>query len=384
MSVYERLGVRPVINATCHHTLYGGTVMWPEVIEAMAAARPHCVDMRQLLDRASDIITRYTRAEAAHVVSGCAAGLQVGAAAILTGGDPVRMEALPHTTGLMKNEFIAHRFPRRCDSAGRDYIHWGYAHAVRGAGGTFVEAGDDQGVTRQQFEAAFSPNTAGIYWESDSLDPGIQLPEVIAVAHERGVPVLIDASNTLPPAEHLHSFIDDGADLVAFSGGKGLRGPQGSGILTGRGDLIAAARVQSAPIQGIGRPMKVSKEEIVGLLTALEIWAARDHDADMRAARRRTDLVVEGLAGIPGVRAEHRCPDRIGRPYPTAVIDLDPGLDTTAPDLIATLLAGDPSIAVMPGAVPFSVRADVRILPDEEALLVAERLRHVLGELANR
>jgi len=379
MGVYERLGVKPVINATCHWTVYGGSVMWPEVIEAMADARRHCVDMRQLLDRASEVIARYTHAEAGHVVSGCAAALQVGAAAIMTGDDPVKMEALPHTAGLMKNAFIARRFGRQRTADGREYVHWGYAQAVRGAGGVFVEVGGTHGATRDEFIGAFSPNTAGVYWVSDGLEPGIQLAEVVAIAHQHGVPVLVDASNTLPPAEHLYSFVDHGADLVAFSGGKGLRGPQGSGVLAGRADLIRAARLQSAPIQGIGRPLKVSKEEIVGLLTALEIWVNRDHDADLRDARRRTDRVVETLADLPGVHAEHRFPDHVGRPYPTAVVRLDPETGLTGAKVVEAMLAGDPSIAIMTSGDPQVVRVDVRVLGDDEAEQVAKRLREVLA-----
>ena len=368
----------PVINATCHWTVYGGSVMWPEVIEAMAEARPFCVDMRQLLDRASEVIARHTHAEAGHVVSGCAAALQVGAAAMMTGVDRAKMEALPHTNGVMQNEFIARRFGRQIDATGREFIHWGYAQAVRGAGGQFVEVGGSAGVSRDEFIAAFGPNTAGVYWVSDGAEPGLQLGEVIAIAHDRGIPVLVDASNTLPPAEHLHSFIDQGADLVGFSGGKGLRGPQGSGILAGRGDLVHAARLQSAPLQGIGRPLKVSKEEIVGLLTALEIWVNRDHAADLRDAKRRTDRLVQALADLPGIRAEHRFPDHVGRPYPTAFIAIDPATGLTGATVIERLLAGDPSIAIMNFTDPQIVRADVRVLSDDEAEIVATRLRDVL------
>ena len=220
--------------------------------------------------------------------------------------------------------------------------------------------------------------TAGVYWISDGAEPGIQLEEVVAIAHRHGVPVLLDASNTLPPAEHLHSFIDMGVDLVAFSGGKGLRGPQGSGILAGRADLIRAARLQSAPLQGIGRPLKVSKEEIVGLVTALEVWADRDHEADLRDARRRTDLVVERLAGVPGGRAEHRFLDHVGRPYATAFMHLDPATGRTAAGVIAALLAGEPSVATMPFSDPQIIRIDVRVLSDKEAEIVATELRRTL------
>jgi len=384
VGIYERLGVRPLINATCHHTIYGGTVMWPEVAVAMAEARESCVRMAELLDRASEIISRHTHAEASHVVSGCAAGLQVGAAAILAGDDPDRIAALPDTSGFAKNEFITKAFDRRHDAAGREHLVWGWGHMVRNAGAAIVEVGapGDVGghgaVTAEQFERAFGPRTAGVYWLSDGVEPGLQLPEAIEIAHRRGVPVLVDASNTLPPPEHLHSFVDMGADLVAFSGGKGLRGPQGSGILTGRADLIRAARLQSSPHGGVGRGMKVSKEEIVGLLTALEVWTARDHEADLRDAKRRTDMVVAALEGIPGIRAEHKFPDHLGRPYPTVFVHLDPATGLTGAQVVRRLLDGDPSVAVMSFHDPQIVRADVRILSDDEAVQVAACLRQVL------
>ncbi|HEY7034978.1 MAG TPA: aminotransferase class V-fold PLP-dependent enzyme [Thermomicrobiales bacterium] len=378
MGVYDRLGVRPVINATCHWTDYGGALMWPEVFAAMEQAR-HCyVNIHDLIDKAGVAISRYTHAEATHIVSGCSAGLLAGAAAIMTGDDIVKMAALPHAAGVMKHEFIAHRVPRRRDDSGRDYPVWTYAHAVRAAGGSLVEVGDDAGVTREQIAAAIGPNTAGVYWLCDNPSARIDLADVVDVAHRHGLPVLLDASNTLPPPEHIHSFIDLGVDLAAFSGGKGLRGPQGSGFLTGRADLIRAARRQSSPNDGVGRSLKVSKEEMIGLVTAIEVWSRRDHARDMADAKRRTDYVARELAGVSGARAEFRFPDHIGRPYPTVFIHLDPSAGRTARQVIAALLAGDPPVATMDFADPWVVRADVRILEDTQVEQVARRLREVL------
>ena len=249
----------------------------------------------------------------------------------MTGDDRAKMAALPHTTGLMKNAFIARRFSRRRDPTGGEYTHWGYAHAVRAAGGIFVEVGDDGGVTREQFEAAFRPDTAGVYWTSDGAEPGIPLAEVVASqprpwrpGPDRCIEYRVPAGGT-PPRIHRTR-----RRSRRFFRREGVRGPQGSGFLTGRADLIRAARMQGAPIQGIGRPLKVSKEEIIGLLTAIDIWVNRDHAADLRDARRRTARVVEALPGLPGIHTEHRFPDHIGRPYPTAFIRIDPATGLTA------------------------------------------------------
>jgi seryl-tRNA(Sec) selenium transferase len=149
--------------------------------------------------------------------------------------------------------------------------------------------------------------------------------------------------------------------------------------LTGRADLIEAARAQSAPIQGIGRPLKVSKEEIVGLLTALELWAGRDHEADLREAKRRTQRVVDALDGLRTVRAEHVFPDHMGRPYPTVVLHVDPECGLTGAKVTEQLLQGDPPVAVMPHSDPTVVRVDVRVLSEEETDQVITRLREVLA-----
>jgi L-seryl-tRNA(Ser) seleniumtransferase len=375
--VYARLGVRRVINATCHWTRFGGTVMPPPVLDAMRAAAEAYVDLNELHDAASRVIAAHCRSQAGYVVSGCAAALMVGAAAVMTGDDPAAMARLPDTEGL-KNEWVGRRLDRRRAASGDEYVHHGYAHAVRGAGGRFVEVGDGSGVTLAQIEAAFGPSTAGVYWVA-AQPPNTPTPEeVIDLAHRHGLPVLIDASNTLPPAEHLHRFSDAGADLVAFSGGKGLRGPQGSGFLTGRADLIAAARKQAAPTQGIGRVCKVSKEEVVGLVTALELWAAQDHRAAARAAERKTRWLYDQLGGLTNAEVEYVERDHIGRPYPTVHVRLDPDEPLTPAELLKRLLEGTPPVAAMSGPGPNAVRLDVRELSDADVQRVADALLAVL------
>lgn len=360
--VYARLGVRRVINATCHWTRFGGTVIWPEALDAMRAAADAYVDLVELHDAASRVIAEQCHSEAGYVVSGCAAALMVGAAAIMTGDDPAAMSRLPDTTGL-KNDWVARRMPRR-----DGYIQYGYSHAVRGAGGRFVEVGD----TLAEIDAAIGPSTAGIYWVA-ARPPGVPLPEdVIALAKKRSVPILIDASNTLPPAEHLYAFSEAGADLVAFSGGKGLRGPQGSGFLTGRADLIAAARKQAAPTQGIGRVCKVSKEEIVGLVTALETWANQDHRAVMRAHEKKSRWLYDQLGGIANAEVEYHPVDHIGRPYPTVHLRLDVDDGPTPAELSRRLLAGMPPVAVMTGPEADTIRIDVRELTEHDVQRVAD------------
>ena len=369
--VYARLGVRRVINATCHWTRFGGTVMPPPVLDAMRAAAEAYVDLYELQDAASRVIARHCHSQAGYVVSGCAAALMVGAAAVMTGDDPAAMARLPDTAGL-KSEWIARRLDRRRAPAGDEYVHHGYAQAVRGAGGRFVEVGEPAGVTLDQIAAAFGRQTAGVYWVA-AQPPNTPTPEeVIDLAHRRGVPILIDASNTLPPAEHLHRFVDAGADLVAFSGGKGLRGPQGSGFLAGRADLIAAARKQAAPTQGIGRVCKVSKEEIVGLLTALELWAAQDHRAAARAAEKKTRWLYDQLGGLTNAEVDYVDPDHIGRPYPTVHVRLDPDEGPTGAELLKRLLEGTPPVAAMAGSDRHTIRLDVRELSEPDVQRVAD------------
>jgi len=294
-SIYEQLGIRTIVNAAGPVTRLSGSIMPAEVAQAMAGASGRCVDIAHLQAFAGGVIAEITGAESGYVTSGAAAGLLLGTAACVTGLDPGKMNRLPDTSG-MRNEVIMPRSHRNF-----------YDHAIRAVGVRLVEVGIADrysGAGVRDTEAweiadAITDCTAAVgYVANARARPS--LPEVVAVAHARGVPVIVDAAGQLPPQANLKRFISEGADLVCFSGGKALRGPQSSGILCGKRDLIAAAALQhldqdvyfelwhpppslidksrlpGAPQHGLGRPCKVGKEEIVGLLTALELFVAED------------------------------------------------------------------------------------------------------------
>ena len=316
-NIYERLGVRTIINAKGPSTRLSGGIMRPEVAEAMAEASQHCVEMAELQARASEIIAEITGAEAGLVTSGAAAGLLLGTAACVTGLDAGRMNRLPDTSG-MANEIVIVRSQRNF-----------YDHLIRAVGIRLVEVGlPDRyaGAGARDAEAweiadALSERTAAVHWVAGP-NARPRLEQVVEVAHAAGVPVLVDAAAQLPPADNLRRFIEAGADLVAFSGGKAIGGPQASGILCGRRYLVMAAalqnldldvfyelwappahfidktRLKGLPQHGIGRGCKVGKEEIVGLLTALRLFVEEDHAARRARWRGLMQELVDGLAGL--------------------------------------------------------------------------------------
>jgi L-seryl-tRNA(Ser) seleniumtransferase len=374
---YAALGLRPVINATCHHTRVGGTLMRDEVLDAMRAASKHHVIMPSLQKAAGDVIAKHTHAESGLVVSGCAAAILVGTAAILTGKDPAKMMQLPQLDG-MKNEVIAERFPRQTNDEGMEYTHYGYAHAVKTTGITFVEVGDGKVAATEEFEAAFTEKTAMVYWGTGEFGGNLTVEQVVEIADRHDVPVLVDNSNNLPPKRHLHRYIDAGAALVTFSGGKGLRGPQGSGILAGRADLIEAAGMQSTPTQGIGRVTKVSKEEVIGLITALEMFAEEDEEALISDQRQHADRLFNQIEGAVTAHVTLMDPDHAGRLYPTVLVDVPANSGKTAEDVLDELEAGKPSIAAMSGFDPQTIRLDVRLCEEWEIDEVSRRLKEIL------
>lgn len=310
-------------------TRLSGTLIRPEAMLAMVEASKELVDMEHLQAEASRVISSITGSEAGMVTSGAAAGLTLATAACVTGLDIGKMDRLPDTTG-MKNEVIMARHHRNA-----------YDHMIRLVGVKIIEVGlNDVGigagvrsVEPWEIEAAISDHTAAIaYVQKPSGRPALE--EVTKIAKKNDVPVIVDAAAELPPASNLRKIIEKGADLLVFSGGKAIRGPQASGILAGRKDLIMAAILQvidmdsrfetwdppreyvdksklsGIPRNGIGRGFKVGKEEIVGLLTALKIFARENENENLREMEKKSEKIAEMLKGIQGIRVQHYPPSK--------------------------------------------------------------------------
>lgn len=292
-SVYDWLGVPTIINASGATTTVGGTLMPEEVVQAMIEASRNFVAVEDLNVAVGKKIAEATGAEAGYVTAGSAAGMLLAVAACITGTHPVKVNRLPDTHG-MANEVIIHRVQRI-----------NYDIMFRAAGGKLVEIGIPRGTDVWELEHAINERTACVaYIDSPSTAWGaLPFETVVEVAHRHNIPVIVDAASTLPPLDHLRRWIRDGADLVIYSGGKGIRGPQDSGLLAGRADLIEAARANGSPNRGVGRAAKVSKEAMAGLAVALERFLTHDHDADFARQLEMAEAVRNALAGRDDVES---------------------------------------------------------------------------------
>jgi L-seryl-tRNA(Ser) seleniumtransferase len=396
--VFERLGVKPIVNAKGPATRLSGGILRPEVAEAMVEASRHCVDIARLQAAAGRYIAEVTGAEAGYVSAGAASGLMLATAACICGSDLAAMDRLPDTAGL-KNEVVVARSHRNM-----------YDHAVRTAGARLVEVGiadryAGAGVRDAEpweYEAAIGERTAALYYVA-SRDNRPALPEIVAVARRHGVPVIVDAAGRLPPMSNLKRFIAEGADLVAFSGGKAIGGPQASGVLAGRRDLIASAAMQhldmdtapsrwnppaglidrsaiaGMPRDGIGRVCKVGKEEIAGLVTALRLALEDDAKGTTQARwRRLVAEMAEGLAGVNNARIEIE--HRKGGTIPFLHVHVDEAaLGRSAESVLVELERGEPAIFLEPGRVEAgTISANPTCLKDGEPALIADRLKAAL------
>ena len=369
MSIYEELGLRPVINANATLTRLGGSVMPSEVVQAMVEASKQFVDLDELQYRVGERLAALTRNEAAFVTSGAAAGLALATAACVAGTDPAAIARLPDVTGL-KNEVIVHKSHRN-----------GYDHGVRMVGVKLVEIGYGQSTATWELEAAINEKTAAIFWFQGTMTGygDIPLETVIQIANRHGVPVIVDGAAQVPPTENLWKWTRMGAALAVFSGGKDLHGPQSAGLVVGRRDLIEAMRVNSSPNYSIGRPMKVGKEEMIGLLKAVELYL----EIDQEARRSQDEETVMGwcleLNKLDGVTAERSFPNEAGQPLPRARVRIDAALSGKSRDeVMAQLLQGQPSISVAP-ADEDGIYINPMTLADGEEMVVLTRLLEILG-----
>jgi L-seryl-tRNA(Ser) seleniumtransferase len=313
--------------------------------------------------------------EAAYVTNGAAAGLALAAAACMTGEDVALIHRLPNDTQGMRNEVVVHRTQR----------NW-YDFAIRQTGARLVEIGHTMETAPWELDAAMTERTAAVfYFAGDHLNRNtLPLSLVVDRAHTRGVPVVVDAAAQIPPISNLWRFTTgDGADLAIFSGGKGLCGPQNSGLVVGRADLIRAMALNGPPYQRIGRPMKVAKEAMIGLLTAVELAVARDESADLAAVGATIDHWRTAWEPIlpPGVSLTRLEVNEAGEPIPRLILTLASEAPWDRAGFVAELLAGEPPIEVVLHHDGVSVAFSAHLLQGDEDRVVEERVRGLLTRL---
>jgi L-seryl-tRNA(Ser) seleniumtransferase len=371
---YNKLGVRRVINCASYLTMLGGSIMPREVLEAMDKASEWFVDMKELNKSAGEVIANFTGAEAGLVTAGAASGLMLQTAACIAGSDPKKIDQLPNTEGL-RNEFIIHRSHRT-----------NYDHNYRNAGAKLIEIGNTGGTYNWELESNINENTAGIIYVYGPKQAGaIEIEKVIEIAHNKNIPVIVDAAALLPPIENLQKFTKLGADMVAYSGGKGLRGPQSTGILCGRKNLIDAAYLNSAPNnEGIGRVSKVSKEEIIGLITALELFIDRDHSVIMQKWENDCEIIINKIKNtVKDVNITFNKspsdPNEINdedSTHPSIIISSN---HMTDEEIEKKLSDGNPSIRVRNNFEVDGVKIYTSNLQENEASIVADKLLKILS-----
>jgi D-glucosaminate-6-phosphate ammonia-lyase len=359
---FQELGVRPFINAAGTYTFLTASLMRPEVIQAIEYSSKHFVHLTELQEACGRRIASLIGCEAAMVTSGAAAALTLGTAACLTGKNEEFIRRLPDTTG-MKTEVIIQKAHR-----------YGYDHAVRNTGIRFIEV-----ETREDLERAANERTAMmLFFNANDPVGKIKAAEFAELGKKHGVPTFNDAAADVPPVENLSKYIKMGFDLVTFSGGKGLRGPQSAGLLLGRKDLIQAALLNASPnSDSVGRGMKVNKEEILGMMAAVEAYTKLDHAAEWREWEKRVKLIADSVGPVSSVKSETFIPE-IANAVPHLRITWDESaLKISAADVTRKLLEGDPSIELRPGA-QHGIEVAVWMMQPGEAEIVARRIREVL------
>jgi uncharacterized pyridoxal phosphate-dependent enzyme len=365
-NVYEELGVTTVINGQGTMTVLGGSLMRPEVETVMALGGRHFVSVPELEVAAGKRITEMLKLPEGYgaiVTSGAAAAMQSGLAGILTGDNPKFIEQLPDLTG-MKSEVIiqkSHRNP--------------FDHQLRATGVKLVVV-----ESRDDLKKAITPQTAMMHFSNFADAEGqIKVEEWVKLAHESQIPAFIDAAADTPPVSHLWDYANMGYDLIAFSGGKAIRGPQCAGLLVGKKNLVAYALLNNSPHEDtLGRSQKVGKEEIVGMVKALESYLKEDHEALNKEWQRRLDFISGQITKIPGVTTSFPAPE-IANHVPHMHIKWDVArISLTPREASAALRSGKPSVVLSAGEHGEALSMNSFMLQPGEEKIIAEQLVKVL------
>jgi len=369
MDIYDELGVRPLINAAGTLTRCGGSLMAPEVLDSMRqASRQFCL-LDELHEKVGRKIAARLEVDAAYVTSGAACGLMLTTAACMAGADPARIEQLPDTTG-MKHEVIIQKVHRIA-----------YDQAMRAAGATLIEISDQGTPPAGAMRNAINQHTAAIFYMASAMGDRASVPfeQVVDMGREAAVPVIVDAASECPPLSTLTRFSRAGADLVIFSGGKSLMGPQSTGLIIGRPDLVEACAANGNPFAAIGRPMKVSREEVVAFLKALELYLERDHDADSARWEAQLRCIEAALENIPHFEIG-RFTKRQTYTVPLLYIRPQAGTGRTRESIAEELQEGEPRIVVSQHFTQDSIVINPHMLEPGQEQIVAERCREVLTQ----
>ncbi|MBK5295019.1 MAG: selenocysteine synthase [Acidobacteriia bacterium] len=360
--LYASLGVKPVINGVGVVTVLGGSIMPPEVVRAMEEASRYFIPLPELEKKVGARLAELLKAPAAMVTCGAASAIAVGTAACLSQGDPAKLRQLPGRDGI-RFEVIQQKTHRS-----------GYEHQMELCGAKIVTV-----ETRKELEAAINEKTGMLFFLNKAEHDGaIKSDDFISIGKARGVPTMNDAASDATPKENLWKYTAQGFDLVIFSGGKALRGPQSSGLLLGRKDLIEASLPAMSPFGGIGRGMKVGKEELCGLLAAVERYLKVDHEAEFREIEARVASIRGALKSISGVETERHIPV-IANEVPHVIVQWDEtARRLTAQQVSEKLLAGDPPIHVQRRGKG-QLLISVWMMRGDEYKIVGRRLREILS-----
>ncbi len=366
IALYEKMNTKPVINALGPRTLLGGSQPHPDVISVMGEAGRYYADMDELLIGSGKVISEMIDCSSALVTSGCAAALVLGTAACVTGKDAEKMSQLPNVDGL-KQEVVIQASQR-----------YKYDRVVRMVGVKIITAGKPGSTSRKDLEDALNDNTAAVLFpDIDSLGDILSLEDVISIAHDRDIPVIVDSAYRVFPTDMFKKFSNLGADLFGF-GAKYFGAPNSTGLLCGRDDLVEAARLHSfsgfekMDLEGFGRPFKVDRQEVFGVVEALRIWLNTDHDHRFESAKMRANRLASKLSEVEGVTVENT---------PTGInLIINENSDTLNGLLLSEILkSGIPSIWANPSRK--SVNFDMLLVNDGDELLIADRVKMSLDEL---